>query len=190
MRIGTSGDIGPVCAPRGVGRGDVAYVAQVRDLGEHPLDLGSHRGVGDGAGLRLEDDLLGVTRDSRGGALEQAGRFRARGPGQLSAGRVVGSGAPLSRKPLAPALSAPKTYSSRSNVVRTTTRVPRSFGSEVISRVASRPSISGIRISMSTTSGASSRASVTASAPFLASPTTAMSLSMLSTDWNPARTRA
>ena len=40
----------------------------------------------------------------------------------------------LSRKPAAPARSAPNTYSSSSNVVRTITRVPRSAGSAVSAR--------------------------------------------------------
>ena len=59
----------------------------------------------------------------------------------------------LSRKPLAPERSASKTYSSRSNVVSTMTFVSSHFGSARIRRVASRPSICGIRMSMSTTSG-------------------------------------
>ena len=45
----------------------------------------------------------------------------------------------LSRKPAAPARSAPKTYSSSSKVVSTTTRVPASAGSAVSRAVASQP---------------------------------------------------
>ena len=77
----------------------------------------------------------------------------------------------LSRNPDAPARSAPKTYSSSSNVVSTTTRVPAAR-SAVIRRVASSPSMRGIRTSISTTSGRSAAASSTASAPSAASPTT------------------
>src|SRR5882672_3158099 len=50
---------------------------------------------------------------------------------------------------LDPAPSAPKTYSSSSNVVSTRTRVFLSVRSAVIWRVASRPSSSGIRMSIS-----------------------------------------
>jgi len=60
-------------------------------------------------------------------------------------------GESLSRKPLAPARSASYTYSSRSKVVRITT-----FGAgepRVSRRVASSPSMPGIRMSISTTSG-------------------------------------
>ena len=81
----------------------------------------------------------------------------------------------LSRKPDAPARSAPNTYSSSSNVVSTTMRVPAARGRAVIRRVASRPSMRGIRMSISTTSGRARRASSTASAPSAASPTTSMS---------------
>src|SRR6266567_3434447 len=56
-------------------------------------------------------------------------------------------------------------------------------------RVASRPSIPGMRMSMSTTSGSSRTAVSTASALSLASPTTSMSSSPLRMDRNPARTR-
>ena len=57
----------------------------------------------------------------------------------------------LSRKPLAPARSAPKAYSSRSKVVRT--RTLGSGPAAVIRWVASMPSVPGIRTSISTTSG-------------------------------------
>ena len=94
----------------------------------------------------------------------------------------------LSRNPLAPARSASCTYSSRSNVVRITTRVDASDSSPVIRRVASRPSITGIRTSISITSGCSLAASATASAPLLASPTTSMSGSPESSIVKPLRT--
>jgi hypothetical protein len=61
-------------------------------------------------------------------------------------------GVSFSRNPLAPPRRASNTYSSRSNVVRISTlAVP----SRVIRRVASIPSTRGMRMSMSTTSGAS-----------------------------------
>ena len=91
----------------------------------------------------------------------------------------------FSRKPLAPARSASWTYSSRSNVVRMTTRVALSDSSPVIRRVASNPSMTGIRTSISITSGRSLAASATASAPLAAWPTTAMSGSPFSSMLNP-----
>jgi hypothetical protein len=72
-------------------------------------------------------------------------------------------------------------YWSRPNVVRISTRWRGSR------RVASMPSISGIRMSMSTTSGASAPAARTASTPLLASATTWMSPVASSTALNPAR---
>ena len=51
-----------------------------------------------------------------------------------------------------------------------------SAGSAVIRRVASSPSISGMRMSITTTSGRSARTCSSASAPVAASPTTSMSL--------------
>ena len=83
--------------------------------------------------------------------------------------------ASLSRKPRAPALSAPWTYSSRSNVVMTTTASGSSTSGPASARVASMPSSSGIRMSNRHTSGRSSRARATASRPSAASPTTSMS---------------
>ncbi len=53
-------------------------------------------------------------------------------------------------KPDAPAFSAENTYSSRSKVVSTSTRV--GTPAATICRVASTPSITGIRMSMRTTS--------------------------------------
>ncbi len=65
-----------------------------------------------------------------------------------SAGRAF-----FARKPLAPARSAANACSSRSNVVRTSTR--EDGCSATIRRVASMPSTPGMRTSISTTSGAS-----------------------------------
>ncbi|CAM5292462.1 hypothetical protein SGRI78S_00364 [Streptomyces griseus subsp. griseus] len=67
------------------------------------------------------------------------------------------AGASFSRKPLAPARNASTTYSSRSKVVSTSTFAGPSFPGPVIWRVASTPSIRGIRMSISTTSGCSAR---------------------------------
>jgi hypothetical protein len=67
------------------------------------------------------------------------------------------AGASLSRKPLAPARSASTTYSSRSKVVSTSTFAGPERSGPVICRVASTPSIRGIRMSISTTSGCSAR---------------------------------
>ena len=76
------------------------------------------------------------------------------------AARSCSSGASLSRNPLAPARSASNTYSSRSKVVSTRTR-GAARRRAMIRRVASMPSTLGMRTSMSTTSGCSSRASAT-----------------------------
>ncbi|CAM5722155.1 hypothetical protein SCALM49S_03231 [Streptomyces californicus] len=82
----------------------------------------------------------------------------------------------MPRKPDAPARNDWTTYSSTSNVVSMTTRTADSSGSALIMRVAASPSVPGIRMSMSTTSGGrSARASSTARAPSAASPTTTMS---------------
>ena len=67
---------------------------------------------------------------------------------QLGRPGVLGAG---TRSPRA--RSASKTYSSSSKVVSTTTRVPVRSGSATIRRVASMPSMPGIRMSISTTSG-------------------------------------
>src|SRR5262249_4100876 len=96
----------------------------------------------------------------------------------------------LTRKPLAPARSAPKTCSSSSNVVRTTTLTPLSWGSAEIRLVAGMPSTSGMRRAISTTSGPSSLASATATPPLGASPPTRMPSPASSSTRNPARTRA
>ena len=78
----------------------------------------------------------------------------------------------LSRKPLAPADSAAYTYWSRSNVVRMMIRT--SVRDARMRLVASSPSISGIRMSISTTSGWYLSAAATAAAPSAASATTSM----------------
>ena len=52
--------------------------------------------------------------------------------------------ASLRRNPEAPARSAPSTYSSTSNMVRTSTRVPASAESAQMRRVASMPESPGI----------------------------------------------
>ena len=96
--------------------------------------------------------------------------------------------ADFSRNPLAPARSAANAYSSRSNVVRMSTR-GRSPAWQ-ISRVAATPSSPGIRTSMTMTSAGQSRASRMAAAPSAASPTTARSDWLPSTMANPARTRS
>ena len=83
--------------------------------------------------------------------------------------------ASLSRKPRAPALRAPCTYSSRSKVVMTTIASGSSTSGPASCRVASMPSMAGMRMSNRHTSGRSSRARATASRPSAASPTTSMS---------------
>ena len=95
-------------------------------------------------------------------------------------------GESLSRNPLAPARSASYTYSSRSKVVSMTT-----FGAgalPVSSRVASSPSIPGIRMSISTTSGRQPTAAASAASPLAASPTTVMSSAVSRMTQNPERT--
>ena len=99
-------------------------------------------------------------------------------------------GVSLSTKPLAPALSAAKTYSSRWNVVRISTPAVVVAGSPVICRVASMPSCIGILMSIKMTSGISCRASVTAWLPVPASPTVTRSGSLSSRIRKLARSRA
>ena len=65
-------------------------------------------------------------------------------------GQLVG-GTSLKRNPLAPARSALKAYSSKSNVVKISTWLKEPDA--VIARVASMPSREGVRTSISTTSG-------------------------------------
>jgi hypothetical protein len=69
-----------------------------------------------------------------------------------------------------------------------TTRGPSWPRARVICRVASSPSIPGIRMSISTTSGAFSATAATAPAPFAASPTTLMPSAASRITQKPART--
>src|SRR5215204_5449354 len=71
-----------------------------------------------------------------------------------------------------------------------TIRMPISGRSTLISRVASRPSIPGMRTSMRIRSGTSERPSSTASRPSLASPTISRSGSRLRSPRSPRRTRS
>lgn len=80
----------------------------------------------------------------------------------------------FTKNPVAPDRMASKTYSSSSNVVSTTTLTSANCGSDAIIRVAPRPSSIGMRMSINTTSGASSRVRRTAFSPLSASPTTSM----------------
>lgn len=95
------------------------------------------------------------------------------------------TGASFNRNPLAPLRIARQTYSSRSNVVRTTMRTAVLL---VMRRVASSPSMTGIRMSRSITSGQSVRASSTAATPLSASPTTSRSSARWSMPRSPTRT--
>jgi hypothetical protein len=79
-------------------------------------------------------------------------------------------------------------YSSRLNVVSARMRV--ADPSLTSRRVASMPSSTGIRMSISATSGRVRRISATAAAPSAASPTTSMPGSSSSSDRKPARTIA
>src|SRR5690606_32106193 len=88
----------------------------------------------------------------------------------------VSGGAFFSMNPAAPSRRAVKTYSSRSNVVRITTRDDGHRSAS--SAVASNPSITGIWMSTKITSGCSRSATLKASLPFAASPTTVMSGSL------------
>ena len=90
-------------------------------------------------------------------------------------------GASLSRKPLAPARSASMMYSSSPKVVRMSTRWRGSR------RVASMPSMPGMRMSISTTSGRCASAAATASSPVAASATTSIEPVASSTALKPAR---
>ena len=96
----------------------------------------------------------------------------------------------FSRKPLAPARSARKMYSSSPKLVRMTTRTLSSRSSATICLVASIPSRTGIWMSTSAMSGRCSAASATASRPSTASPTTSMSSSASSSDRIPLRISA
>ena len=91
-----------------------------------------------------------------------------------TARKMSAGGVSFSRNPLAPARSAPNTYSSRWKVVSTITC--GGSGSAAIRPVAVIPSTPGIRTSISTTSGRWLPVAVTAAAPSAASPTTSRSL--------------
>ncbi len=125
------------------------------------------------------------TRRVTPGDSKASPRATARTPCRSTSGSVS-----LTRKPLAPTRSASNTYSSTSNVVRITILVRSSCSSCTIRRVASSPSMPGMRMSMSTTSGTSSDAMRTASSPSSASPTTWMSVCASSSALKPARTSA
>ena len=101
-----------------------------------------------------------LDQPARAGRREQRRRPRGRSGRRRRAAR---GGAVLSRKPDAPARNASTTYSSRSNVVSISTR----GGAELRDQppVASMPSSTGIRMSISTTSGLVSSARATASSP-------------------------
>ena len=88
---------------------------------------------------------------------------------RCTASTIVAGGVSLRRKPLAPSRSAATTYSSASNVVSTITAGPSSAAASCL--VASIPSIFGIRMSMSTTSGRSRPISSSPAAPSPAWPT-------------------
>ncbi|CAM5678570.1 hypothetical protein SBADM41S_06010 [Streptomyces badius] len=102
-----------------------------------------------------------------------------------SSGKV----ASFSRKPLAPAVRASYTYSSRPNVVSISALVAP-FDAATISRAASMPPRRGIRMSNRATSGRSSAAPATACTPSSASPTTSMSSCVFDRQANAVRTTA
>jgi hypothetical protein len=104
----------------------------------------------------------------------------------MAVSRSAGS-VSLSRNPLAPARSAAKTYSSRSNVVKMSARTSVLC---VICLVASMPSMTGMRTSIKMTSGLVRRAASTASTPLPASPTTVNPGVAAMIPQNPTRTRA
>src|SRR5690606_3462549 len=106
---------------------------------------------------------------------------------RMACSRSAG-GVSFSRNPLAPCRRASKTYSSISNVVSTMMRVSVSCGSAVIRRVASRPSMPGMRMSINTTSGRSSRAMVTAATPSAAWPANSNPSSLSINARRPTRT--
>lgn len=110
----------------------------------------------------------------------------------LSTARIAASsslgGTSLSMKPLAPAFSAEKAYSSRSKVVRMSTFGASSFCPPAqIRRVASTPSRCGMRTSMRITSTWTPRSTSKASTPLPASATTSMSGCAASTIRKPVR---
>ena len=121
--------------------------------------------------------------DVRGRPRTKCSTSRRIGPGETraspaaaarTASKISSGGACFSRNPLAPASRPSKTYSSRSKVVSSTTR--GGFGVSAATRlVASIPLSRGMRTSITTTSGLSSAALLTAASPSGASPTTSRS---------------
>ncbi|HZI98596.1 MAG TPA: response regulator transcription factor, partial [Actinomycetales bacterium] len=136
-----------------------------------------------------------VLKDSPPAELLRAVRVVASGESLLSpsvtrtARSSSGGGESFSTNPLAPLRNASKTYSSSSNVVSITTRTPASAASAVISARASRPSCTGIRMSIRTTSGRVRRTTSTPARPSGASPTSSVSGSDSSRVRIPIRTR-
>src|SRR5918996_1308362 len=114
---------------------------------------------------------LAAKRSSRRLVTEGASRASPAATTWMASTRSSG-GTSLSRKPLAPARRAESTYSSRSKVVRISTRTGSWTPPPARRRVASIPSMPGMRMSSSTTSARTWPASRTASAPSAASPTT------------------
>jgi hypothetical protein len=93
---------------------------------------------------------------------------------------------PLSTKPDAPARSMPASTSSSSNVVSASTGGAPSMSRSA--RVACTPSTSGIRTSISTTSGTSDDTAATTVVPSAHSPTTSNPNRVRRMPRNPART--
>jgi hypothetical protein len=129
---------------------------------------------------------LEAKRSSRRLVTEGARRASPAATTLMASTRSSG-GTSLSRKPLAPARSADSTYSSRSKVVRISTRTGSWTPSPASRRVASIPSMPGMRTSIRTTSARTWPASRTASAPSAASPTTSRSGSASRIIRNPVR---
>ena len=102
------------------------------------------------------------------------------------ASTIFDGGVSLSRNPDAPACNARSTRSSESKVV--STMIFGASGRARISAVAASPSITGIRMSISTTSGRSSPTRVIPSAPSDASPITCRSAAPPRISPNPVRT--
>ena len=96
----------------------------------------------------------------------------------ITAIRVVAAGEAL----LAPSVTR--------RLISAFARTPADLGEDVICRVASMPSSTGMRTSISSTSGLADRATATASAPLAASPTTARPGVAATMPQNPTRTRA
>ena len=147
------------------------------------MRISRSRSVSDASAARRLSEASALPHPARGRAATKVSTSRRITEGWISASpsattrmaAAISSGsASFSRKPLAPADRASKTYSSMSKVVSTSTRVFASSGLPVMARVASMPFISGMRMSMSTTSGLRRWASATAASPVFASPTISM----------------